>query len=175
MQGLQVCKFCKFCKTFLVPSFCLTFRHFFTSSTSLELRVHRAGSQLTMSECQTKAGNQECFKKFDKLEKLAFTTFTLSFSLSLTLSLSFTHSQHAEQLLISCLCSKVTFTLPDSHTLSISQSLTLNMLNKFCFHVYAQKLLLIGENVNVFFDLLTLPCEFRVRRAGSLIRQERAL
>ena len=37
-----------------------------------------------MSKGQTKAGNQECFDKLD------------------------THSQHAEQLLFSCLCSKVT-------------------------------------------------------------------
>ena len=57
-----------------------------------------------------------------------------------TLTLSFTHSRHAEQLLFSCLCSKVTLTL------SISYSLTLNMLNNFCFHVYAQKSLFIGEH-----------------------------
>ena len=66
-----------------------------------------------------------------------------------TSTLSFTHSGHAEQLLFSCLCSKVTLTfshchshsltLSHSHTLSISHSLTLDMLNNFCFHVYAQK------------------------------------
>ncbi len=29
------------------------------------------------------------------------------------------------------------------------------MLNNFCFHVYAQKSLFIGQNVNVvFFDIL---------------------
>jgi len=39
----------------------------------------------------------------------------------------------------------------NSLTLSISHSLTLNMLNNFCFHVYAQKSLLIGENWNVYF------------------------
>ena len=33
-----------------------------------DIRVHRAGSQLKMSECQTKAGNQECFEKLEKLE-----------------------------------------------------------------------------------------------------------
>ena len=33
------------------------------------------------------------------------------------------------------------------------------MLNYFCFHVYAQKSLFIGENGNAFFDLLTLACE----------------
>ena len=48
-----------------------------------------------MSECQTKAGNQECLAKL---------------------------------------------------TISISHSLTLDMLNNFCFHVYAQKSLFIGEN-----------------------------
>ena len=58
-----------------------------------------------MSECQTKAGQQECFEK-------------------LTLSLLL---------------------------LSLSHSLTLNMLNNFCFHVYAQKSLFKVENVNAFF------------------------
>ena len=29
---------------------------------STDIRVHRAGSQLKMSERQTKAGNQECFE-----------------------------------------------------------------------------------------------------------------
>ena len=40
-----------------------------------------------MSECQTKAGNPECF--------------SLSLSLSHSFNLSFTHSRHAEQLLFS--------------------------------------------------------------------------
>ena len=62
-----------------------------------------------------------------------------SFSLSHSFNLSFNHSWHAEQLLFSSLCSKLTLTLSHSHTLSISHSLTLDMLNNFCFHVYAQK------------------------------------
>ena len=33
----------------------------------------------------------------------------------------------------------------------ISHSLTLDMLNNFCFHVYAQKSLFIVENCNVVF------------------------
>ena len=28
------------------------------------------------------------------------------------------------------------------------------MLNNFCFHVFAQKSLFMGENVNAFFDLM---------------------
>ena len=43
-------------------------------------------------------------------------------SISHSINLSFTHSQHAEQLLFSCLCSKV--------TLPLSHSLTLDMLNR---------------------------------------------
>ena len=58
---------------------------------------------IKMSECQTKAGNQECLAKLAKL------------------------------------------------SLSISHSLTLDMLNNFCFHVYAQKSVFIGQNVNAFF------------------------
>ena len=36
-------------------------------------------------------------------------------------------------------------------TLAISYSLTLDKLNNFCFHVYAQKSLFIGKNCNAFF------------------------
>ena len=60
-----------------------------------------------MSERQTKAGNQITLSLSHSL--------TLSPSHSLTLSQSltllFTHSRHTEQLLFSCLCSKVTLTL----------------------------------------------------------------
>ena len=36
-----------------------------------------------------------------------------------------------------------------SHSLTLT--LSLDMLNNFCFHVYAQKLLFIVENCNAFF------------------------
>ena len=99
-----------------------------------------------MSECQTKAGNQECFEKLEKL------------SLSLL-------SQR-----------------------SLSHSLSLDMLNNFYFHVYAQNSLFICENVNefffyhiIFFDktfhswvildhIITRSCEWTVNRAGSQIK-----
>ena len=45
------------------------------------------------------------------------------------------------------------------------------MLNKFCFHLYAQKSLLIVENVNAFFDI-TLSTDIRVHRAGSQLKIE---
>ena len=51
----------------------------------------------------------------------------------------------------------LTITLSHSHTLTLFQSLTLDMLNNFCFHVYAQKSLFIGENVNDFFLTSTTP------------------
>ena len=35
-----------------------------------------------------------------------------------------------------------------SHTFSLSHSLSLDMLNNFCLHVYAQKSLFIAENCN---------------------------
>ena len=73
-----------------------------------------------MSECQTKAGNQN----------------TLTHSLT-PLSLSHSHSL----------------------TLSHSYSLTLDMLNNFCFHVYAQKLLIIGKNGNEGFLRHHRPCQ----------------
>ena len=61
---------------------------FFDSSSIItltyEFRGHRAGSQQKMSECQTKAENQECFEKLVNLKTLK----TLKWSLG-----------HAEQLL----------------------------------------------------------------------------
>ena len=31
-----------------------------------------------------------------------------------------------------------------------------DMLNNFCFHLYAQKSLFIGENCNAFFDIILI-------------------
>ena len=47
-----------------------------------------------------------------------------------------------------------------------------DMLNNFCFHLYAQKSLFIGENCNAFFDSLsiTLSPDIRVHRAGSQLK-----
>ena len=46
------------------------------------------------------------------------------------------------------------------------------MLNNFCFRVYAQKSLFIGENVNFFFDILiTRTTDIRVHRAGSQLKR----
>ena len=45
-----------------------------------------------------------------------------------------------------------TLALSHSHTLSFSHSLSLDMLNNFCFHVYAQKSVFIGENGNEVFS-----------------------
>ena len=49
------------------------------------------------------------------------------------------------------------------------------MLNKFCFHLYDQNSLFIGENCNAFFlDLhhhhTTLSPDIRVHRAGSQLK-----
>ena len=66
-----------------------------------------------------------------------FQCYLLSFSLSLTISLS------------------RYLTLSHSHTHSLSHSLTLDMLNKFCFHLYAQNSLFIAENCNAFFFTTT--------------------
>ena len=67
--------------------------HLLIITLSCEFRVHGAGSQLKMSECQTKAGNQECFEKLEEIENLSLSQLSIS---------------HAVQLLFSCLCSKVT-------------------------------------------------------------------
>ena len=60
-------------------------------------------------------------------------------------------------------------------THSFNLSFTLDMLNNFCFHVYAQKSLFKVENDNGFFLdsrtlLITLSCEFANHRAGSQLK-----
>ena len=45
-----------------------------------------------------------------------------------------------------------------------------DMLNNFCFHVYAQKSLFIVENCNVFFGTSVSYHEFRVHRACSQLK-----
>ena len=48
-----------------------------------------------------------------------------------------------------------------------------DMLNNFCFHVYAQKSMFIGENVNVFWDIHhTRATDIRVHRAGSQLKTD---
>ena len=49
-----------------------------------------------------------------------------------------------------------------------------DMLNNFCFHLYAQKSLFIAENCNAFFTMLFFTAasarEFRSHRAGSQLK-----
>ena len=48
------------------------------------------------------------------------------------------------------------------------------MLNNFCFDVYAQKSLFIGENGNASFldhSTSTIPCECTNHRAGSQLKR----
>ena len=47
-----------------------------------------------------------------------------------------------------------------------------DMLNNFCFHVYAQKSLFIGENGNGFFldTIITITRAITVHRAGSQLK-----
>ena len=42
-----------------------------------------------------------------------------------------------------------------------------DMLNEFCFYGYAKISLFMPENVNDFFDLTTLSCDWANHRAGS--------
>ena len=84
-------------------------------------QVHKVYTQVPipkMSQCQTKAGNQECQ--------------------SLNVIENYQNIENGPQ----------------------------DMLNKFCFHVHAQKSLFIGENANAFLTSSTSR-EFRCHRAGS--------
>ena len=44
------------------------------------------------------------------------------------------------------------------------------MLNKFCFHLHAQKSLFIAENCNEFFLTAATTREFGVHGAGSQLK-----
>ena len=95
-----------------------------------------------MSERQTTAGNEE--------HQLTVSLFH-SFSHSLSLTHWLTHS------LLTCWTTFVFMSMLKSHshtlTLSVSHSFTLNMLNNFCFQVYAQKSLSLSFSL---FLTLTL-------------------
>ena len=68
-----------------------------------------------------KLGTRNVFKNLKNSHSFTFTTFA-TFTTLTTFTLSFTHSQHAEELLFSCLCSKVTLTLSHSFNLSFTHS-----------------------------------------------------
>ena len=96
-----------------------------------------------MSECQTKAGNQECFGKLEKIGKLSLLPWLLNKkclnvrqklgtrSLTLSLSQSLNHSLSSYWttfVFMSMLKShSLTLTLSHSHTISLSQCLTLTI------------------------------------------------
>ena len=75
-----------------------------------------------MSDKSWEPGMYECLNVLNNFCFHVYAQNLLSHFLTLTLShsftLLFTHSRHAEQLLFSCLCSKVTLTL--LHSLSLS-------------------------------------------------------
>ena len=116
---------------------------------SPDIRVHRAGSQL-----------KNVWTSDKSWEPGSFLMFSYVFQCFLTFS-------------------NVTYSHSHSHTLSISHSITLDMLNKFCFHLYAQKSLFIGENCNAFFwtsssSSASAPCDTWVHRAGSQLKTNRS-
>ena len=88
-----------------------------------------------MSECQTKAGNQNTLTHSVTLSLSLshFHTLTLSLSYSLTLDMlnNFCFHVYAQK----SLSHFHTLALSHSHTLSFYHSLCLDMLNNFCFHV----------------------------------------
>ena len=87
---------------------------------------------------------------------------------------------HAEQLLFSCVSSKVSISnYVTCHILHVTCHIwnayvdPWDMLNNFCFHVYAQMSLFMGENDHAFFyhhHHSTLACEWTNHRAGSQLK-----
>ena len=116
--------------------------------------------------------NNFCFHVYAQKSLSHFHTLSLSHSHTLTLShsctlalshshtLSFTLFRHAEQLLFSCLGSKVTLSLSHSHTLALSHSFNLSfnhsrhaeqvLFSSLWVAVYSRKLQCF------FFDLIIL-------------------
>ena len=78
-------------------------------------------------------------------------------TLSFSLPLSLSHSLTLNMLNNFCFHVYAQKSLSHFHTLTLSHSITLDMLNKFCFHLYAQKLLFIAENCNAFFWTTATP------------------
>ena len=62
----------------------------------------------------------------------------------------------------------------DKFQMSNAYGVPWDMLNNFCFHVYAHKSLIIGENGHGFWDILHVNrvCDIRVHRAGSQLKME---
>ena len=78
----------------------------------------------------------QCFLTFSIFSNV-FQCYLLSFSLSLSLTISLSHS----------------LTLSHSHTLSISHWITLDLLNNFCFHFYAQNSLSLSLSLYLTLTL----------------------
>ena len=101
------------------------------------------------------------FPMFSNVFQCYLLSFSLSLSLTLSLFLTLTLFQSLIESLLTCWTTFVfismlkshshTLSLSHSHTLLISHSITLDMPNNFCFHVYAQTSLFIGENVPCVF------------------------
>jgi hypothetical protein len=122
-----------------------------------------------MFDRQTKAGHLEFFLMFSNVFHCYLLSFSLSRSLTISLAHSFTLFQSIIESLLPCGTTFVFIPMLQSHThthsqdltlthsltLSISHSITLDMLNKFCFNLYAQNSVFIGEHCNAFF--LTPP------------------
>ena len=127
-----------------------------------------------LSESQTGAGNLKSLKTWQpehlktlKTLKMILETCWTTFVFMSMLKGKFLSGcqvwflRHPEQLLFSCLCSKVTLTLSHSFSLSHSLSLTLSLtltvshslplviLNNFCFRVYAQKSLSHSHTISL--------------------------
>ena len=106
---------------------------------------------------------------------------TVSLFLTLTLNLSLNHSWHAEQLLFSSLCSKVTLTLSHSDALTLTHSLTLTLFHSlihslltcwttFVFISMLKTHCLLLKIAMLFWDISPLPSYFRSHRAGSQLK-----
>ena len=102
------------------------------STLSCEFRSHRAGSQLKNVWMSDKSWEPGSFLMFSYVFQCFLTFSNVTYSHSHSLSLS--HS----------------LTLSHSHTLSISHWITLDMLNNFCFHLYAQNSL--SHSFNLSFN-----------------------
>ena len=87
-------------------------------------------------------------------------THSLTISLSHSFNLSLNHSWHAEQLLFSSLCSKVTLTLScsHSHTLSLTLTLSQSLIHSLstCWTIFVSKVTVYSRKLQCFFWDLSL-------------------
>ena len=127
---------------------------------SCDTWVHRAGSQLKMSECQTKAGNQECFWKLENLKTWKLKNLKTLKPLKMILGTCWTTDVFMSMLKSHSL----TLTLSYSHTLTPSHCLIHSLSTCWTSFVFIS----MTACMELIFGLLTKMTNWHGMRFNSV-------